>query len=119
MDSLLYRSRQAWFFQQGWTPLQSIIPALAGSIMLLTGVLPWVIEPLGGSYSAWDLPFNIGWPFLPTALFNYGLFCLGYGIYTLVIAYQNWQALKNNKPSSAQRPTLAGILCLSLPACFL
>src|SRR5581483_7818202 len=48
-----------------------------------------------------------------------GLFCLGYGIYTLVIAYQNWQALKNNKPSSAQRPTLAGILCLSLPACFL
>lgn len=55
-------------------PMQSIIPAIAGCIMLFSSVLPWLNDPLEGLYSAWKLPVDIGWQFR-TGIFSYGLLC--------------------------------------------
>ncbi len=97
--------------KQAWAPLQSIIPAIAGSAMILASLLPWLNDPLGGYYSAWSLPINIGWPFQVKA-FNYGLLCLCCALYTFIIAYHNWRALSSKRPSLVWRPTPAGTLCL-------
>lgn len=97
--------------KQAWAPLQSIIPAIAGCAMILASLLPWLNDPLGGYYSAWSLPVNIGWPFQVKA-FNYGLLCLCCALYTFIIAHHNWRALSSKGPSPVWRPTAAGILCL-------
>ncbi len=97
--------------KQAWAPLQSIIPVITGCAMILASLLPWLNDPLGGYYSAWSLPVNIGWPFQVKA-FNYGLLCLCCAIYTFVIAYRNWRTLSSKETSPVWRPTLAGTLCL-------
>ncbi len=107
----MYPSRQAWFLQRGWPPLQSILPAAVGCAMLLASLLPWLNDPLGAHYSAWNLPVYLGWS-LQAKVFNYGLLCLCCGIYALVIAYLNWKALSSEETSPAWHPMLAGILCL-------
>ena len=40
--------------------LRHIAPVLAGSSMLCAGLLPWLNDPLGKVYSAWDLPVVCG-----------------------------------------------------------
>jgi tetratricopeptide (TPR) repeat protein len=92
-------------------PLQSILPAIAGCAMILASLLPWLNDPLGGYYSAWSLPVNMGWPFQVKA-FNYGLLCLCCALYTFIIASQNWRAWSSKELSPVWHPTPAGTLCL-------
>ncbi|MBV9229108.1 MAG: hypothetical protein JOZ18_07325, partial [Chloroflexi bacterium] len=42
--------------------------------MFITGTLPWLDDPLQGTYSGWKLPVDIGWQF-HTPWINYGLLC--------------------------------------------
>lgn len=107
----MHPSRQALILQQVRPPLQSIIPAIVGCAMILASLLPWLNDPLGGYYSAWSLPINIGWSFQAKAL-NYGLLCLCCAIYAFVVAYLNWRALSSKGASPVCRPPSAGILCL-------
>ncbi len=67
-----------------------IIPTVAGCIMIGASLLPWLNGPLGESYSAWQLPIDIGWQFR-IAIINYGLLCLCCAIYAFVVAYAHWK----------------------------
>lgn len=106
--------RRTWYFHRGLAPLQGIIPAVTGSIVLIASVLPWLLNPLGGTVSAWGVPFNIGWPLPLPQVFSYGLLCLCWGIYAWVIGVKNWRAVKRQELAVSVRPTLAGVLGVAL-----
>src|SRR5690348_13439369 len=85
-------TRQLWFLQrtQPIKPTQSIAPALAGVVMLVASMLPWLIDPLGTSYSAWAIAIDVGWQF-HTAIISYGLLCTGVALYAFLVAYAQWR----------------------------
>jgi len=62
------------------------MPLLAGGAMLAASYLPWLIDPLGQTFPAWQLPVDIGWQ-LRSDLFSYGLLCLFCALYAFFIAY--------------------------------
>lgn len=67
-----------------------IVPALIGIVILVASFLPWVVEPLQSSVSAWQIPVDIGWQ-IRFGVINYGLFCLLCAFYSFFIAYQAWR----------------------------
>ncbi|HVB74628.1 MAG TPA: hypothetical protein VNE38_13820 [Ktedonobacteraceae bacterium] len=91
-----------------WADLVPILaPALAGCIMLIASLSPWLIDPLTGNLSAWRLPINIGWQF-PAALnavFNYGLLCLCCSITCFWVA---WRARRGQM----SRVRATALLCI-------
>src|SRR6266478_4293594 len=85
--------RQHWFLKGIWQQPSFnnvIIPGVAGCIMACATVLPWLNDPLGEAYSAWELPINIGWQ-VYSSIFNYGLLCLCCAVLCFVIAYGRWK----------------------------
>lgn len=120
----MFASRQLAFDQRTiLPPLSSIIPAAAGCIMLYASVLPWLSDPLGKVYSAWQLPIDIGWQF-HIAPFSYGLLCLCCAVYAFLVAYANWKPFRGVgaqfiAPYFVQRHVTAGILCIIPVALFL
>jgi hypothetical protein len=58
--------------------------------MLGASVLPWLVDPLGRVFPAWQLPVDIGWQ-LHFNLFSYGLLCLLCSLYAFFISYLIWQ----------------------------
>ena len=101
---------QKWFSQRTILQPKSIIPLVAGCLMLCASVLPWLSDPLGARYSAWELPVNIGWQF-HTAIFNYGLLCLCCAIYAFLVACANWKSFRGSD-YFVWRYKTAGLLCI-------
>lgn len=101
---------QRWFSRRTILQPKSIIPLVAGCLMLCAGILPWLSDPLGERYSAWKLPLDIGWQFR-TAIFNYGLLCLCCAIYAFLVACANWKPFKGSDYFVGRYKT-AGLLCL-------
>ena len=82
--------------------------------MLAASLLPWLVDPLGKSFPAWQLPVDIGWQ-LQSGLFSYGLLCLCCALYAFFIAFLVWKEEEQRAISLYQlrkHYTLAGILCL-------
>ncbi len=73
-----------------------VISALAGCSLLCASALPWLKEPLGGVYSAWQLPVYPGW-LDRTNMLNYGLLCLVCAVYTFLVAWAGWKPFKGHK----------------------
>jgi tetratricopeptide (TPR) repeat protein len=94
-----------------------IIPGVAGCIMVCASVLPWLNDPLGEAYTAWELPIDIGWQFR-IDIFSYGLLCLCCAGYAFLVAYANWKPFKGGDYFVQKRIT-AGLLCLIPVALFL
>jgi len=94
-----------------------IIPTVSGCIMIGASLLPWLNGPLGESYSAWQLPIDIGWQFR-IAIINYGLLCLCCAIYAFVVAYAHWKPFRGSVYFQ-QRHSTASLLCLVPIALFL
>lgn len=67
-----------------------IVPALAGVVILVAGFLPWMVEPLQNSVTAWQIPVDVGWQ-IRSGVINYGLFCLLCALYPFIIAYRAWR----------------------------
>src|SRR5436853_7010803 len=104
-----------------------VMPALDGIGLGAASLLPWLRDPLGKRFSAWQLPVDIGWQ-LRSRMFNYGLLCCCEALFAFWIALQAWQALHTEKRAPAQIQarlslatscTMAGLLCLLLPTLFL
>lgn len=103
--------KQFWFLRQtNQRRLTWIIPFVAGSIMLLASVLPWLRDGLQGNRIAWNIPVNIGWE-VQTSLGNYGLLCMGCACYTFLIAYAHWRPFRGSA-YFMQKQGMAGLLCL-------
>ena len=106
---------------QGRALYRVIMPSLAGGAMLGASLLPWLVDPLGQAFPAWQLPVDIGWQ-LRSGLFSYGLLCLCCTLYAFFVAYLAWEESRNRArpcPSALRtHSTLAGLLCLIPVALF-
>jgi len=96
---------------------QSIIPAVAGCIMVGTSALPWLTDPLQGNFSAWQLPIDIGWQF-HVAIVNYGLLCFCCALYAFGVAYAHWKPFRGSN-YFVRGNVPVGLLCLLPVALFL
>lgn len=81
-----------------------------GCSMLVASALPWLRDPLGTEYSAWQLPVDIGWQFR-TGLLNYGLLCFCCALYAWLIAYAQWRPFRGHTLFAHSHLT-AGMLCI-------
>ncbi|HEY7416770.1 MAG TPA: hypothetical protein VH593_16410 [Ktedonobacteraceae bacterium] len=91
------------------------IPALAGAIMLLASLLPWIIVPLRFPLSAWQLSLDIGWQ-VRFAVLNYGVLCAGCALYIWSIAFRAWKVRHQSVTALmdirlARACTIAACLC--------
>jgi hypothetical protein len=105
---------------------------LAGCIMIGASVLPWLNDPLGDAYTAWELPVDIGWQ-VHSSIFSYGLLCLCGAVFCFVIAYGRLKPLLSEDAASVMGnlsskvgdirgkrfSVLVGILCLAPVLLFL
>src|SRR5436190_232557 len=82
-------------------PYRLIMPALAGSILGAASLLPWLSDPLGKQFSAWQLPVDIGWQ-LRSSIFNYGMLSCCEALVAFWIAIQAWITLRTEKETSAK-----------------
>lgn len=113
-------------------PAQYVVPMLAGCIMIGATVLPWLNDPLGEAYSAWELPIDIGWQ-VQSSIFNYGLLCLCGAVLCFVIAYGRWKPSLSEEAANVMGSlstevggirgkrffVLAGVLCAAPVLLFL
>ena len=83
--------RQAQLVQREWVQAQTSLPIGVGILMVLTSFLPWLKDPLGNAYIAWNLPLELGWwvglPTALTRLLNYGLLCTLCALYLIFVGY--------------------------------
>ncbi len=77
-------TKQLWFLKRNAQLAKITLPLVAGSIMLCASMLPWLHDPLGLTYSAWQLPVDIGWQF-HISIFNYGFLCCCCALYVFMI----------------------------------
>jgi len=101
-------------FERTWLlirnhPVKYMVPPLGGCVMVVVSFLPWLRDPLGEVYTAWNLPVNLGWSF-HAAFFNYGVLCIVCACYAFAIAYSNWRTLRHSEITGS-RITI-GLFCL-------
>ena len=76
--------------------------------------LTWLADALGATYSAWNLPIDIGWQIRMDAL-NYGLLCVLCALLVFYRVFTHWR-LRSNPPAQTHYvllPKLVGLLCLA------
>lgn len=98
------------FYQEMLPARASVITAIAGILTLGASIVPWLNDPLGNVYVAWQLPVNIGWQ-VHTVLINYGLLCFCCAVYTFFVVYAQWKPFKGSNYFAGQYRT-AAVLCL-------
>jgi tetratricopeptide (TPR) repeat protein len=76
-----------------WTGAINVPMALTGCCLFGASILPWLKDPLGDVYCAWQLPVYVGWS-PHTGFLNYGLLCLCCGLYSIVFIHSGWQPWK-------------------------
>ncbi len=100
---------------------RAVIPALSGGILLGASFLPWLLGPLGASYSAWQLPLDLGWQ-IHTGLINYGVLCFLVALYAFFLAWRSWHGTEHDTQKRLSLHTPSGLtvslLCL-LPGALL
>src|SRR5262245_49286947 len=111
IKNMVPSSRQLWFLRRSSYMLQYAVPAVSGCCMLCASMLPWLLDPLGRAFTAWDLPVDIGWQFR-LGFVNYGLLCLCAALYAWLVAYANWRPLRG-QGFFARRYVTAGICCIA------
>ncbi|MBV9613862.1 MAG: hypothetical protein JO031_00230 [Ktedonobacteraceae bacterium] len=73
-----------------WNGTINVPMVLTGCSLLCASILPWLKDPLGEVYCAWQLPVYAGWPYR-VGFLNYGLLCLCCALYVFLFACPGWQ----------------------------
>ncbi len=112
----MFTIKRCWQLYAQESFAHSIFPALAGCILVYASRVPWLKDPDGKIYSAWDIPINIGWQF-HTPILSYGLLCSCCAIYVFLVACANWLACRRMGGSFARGSlkdgyVLSALLCL-------
>lgn len=89
----------------------TLVPAVAGTLMLGTSLLPWLNDPLNKTKLAWNVSIDIGWQF-HIGIFNYGLLCLICAGCAFAAAFVNWKTSRSHLPPVSRWTGRAGWLCL-------
>ncbi len=97
---------------RSWACYRAIMPAAAGSIMLIASFLPWLTDPTGNFFCAWQLPVDVGWQ-LRSGIFNYGLLCLACACSTFFIAYLAWRTLQIERDAEITGGPLMAVYSLA------
>ena len=114
---MLTSTRRRYIQQSISEHVSRSVPAIAGCIMLCASFLPWLKDPLRKSYSAWELPIDLGWQFRISIL-NYGFLCLCCAVCAFVVAYAYWKPFRGSH-YFVQRQAIVGFLCIFPVALFL
>jgi tetratricopeptide (TPR) repeat protein len=109
--------KQRWFLYDDHRWRGVIALAFTNCSMLCSGLLPWLRDPLGAVYSAWNLPIDVGWQ-LRTGWLNYGLLCTACALYAALCAFAHGRSL-NSRGLFVWRPRLMAALCIAPVALFL
>src|SRR5437773_6174476 len=102
--------KQLWKYSSYSRRFVWIVPAIAGFSLALSSVLPWLRDPLGTVYNAWQVPIDIGWQFRFSFL-NYGLLCLCGSGFALLVALAHCRTFKGHIIFQRQH-RLVGFFCL-------
>lgn len=105
----MLKLRRIWTLIHSSQSAEYIVPLVGGCELIVVSFLPWLHDPLGQEYTAWNLPVNLGWPFY-SSLFNYGVLCIACACYAFTIAYLNWRALKRDGITGGR--ISVGLFCL-------
>ena len=76
-----------------WMGTINVPLALTGWLLFCASVLPWLKDPLGDVYCAWQLPVYVGWS-SHVGFLNYGLLCLCCGLYVFLFTHPGWHPWK-------------------------
>jgi hypothetical protein len=76
-----------------WPYALNVAAILTGCSLFCASLFPWLKDPLGVAYSAWQLPLYSGWPY-HLAFLNYGLLCLFCALYAFLHAFTGWHPYK-------------------------
>lgn len=79
-----------------WLHTMRISVILASCSLFCASILPWLKDPLGEIYCAWQLPIYIGW-LHPINFLNYGLLCLCCALYIFLFARPGQPFLRRYK----------------------
>lgn len=90
-----------------WLP--GLLPLLGALVMFAASTLPWLRDPLGTTYNAWDIPLHLGWAPLQGSILNYGLLSLGCTLLCCGVAITRWH---KDSPKGGSSSLYAGLLCL-------
>ncbi len=114
-----------------WALYRVIMLGIAGGIMLIASLLPWLLYPTGKRFLAWQLPIDLGWQ-LRFPLLNYGLLCLACTCSIFFIVFMAWQTLLRAEHTAnmfdgrrravyppVKYTGVAALLCLLPPLLFL
>lgn len=102
------------------------MPALAGGLLVVASLLPWLNDPLGEQFCAWQLPVDIGWQWR-SKIVSYGLLCCCEALFAFWITAQSLRTAyaKKSTGDERERRFLAkdciffGILYFVLPLLFI
>ncbi len=86
-----------------------IAPGLASCALLGASFLPWLRDPLGGVFSAWQLPLFPGWG---AASISYGWLCLGCAACILLFVWTDRRLFNGRGSSSIVLCFVPGMLFL-------
>jgi hypothetical protein len=103
------------FKRDGLSSSGYIKPALAGSILLVASVLPWLQDPFGKEYSAWQLPLDFGWR---VGVLNYGVLCLACACFAFFRAAANWKMCHQHHAVTKSH-LVGGVLAFAVVGLFL
>ncbi len=108
--------QQARFMQRKWFHARSALPIGAGIILVCTSFLPWLKDPLGDAYNAWNLPLELGWwvglPTTLTRLLNYGVLCTLCAVYTMLVGYAAVRSFRG-RVYFRNKHMLAALVCIA------
>ena len=90
---------------------ESSLPLLAGILMVGASAIGWVIEPLYGTISAWNIPIDIGWS-IRSPFINYGLLCVFCACYQFLVSFASWRKFPGSGYFERRQNIVAGIVCI-------
>ncbi len=90
---------------------ESSLPLLAGILMIGASAVGWVVEPLHGTISAWNIPIDIGWN-TRSPLINYGLLCIFCACYQFLVSLASWWKFPGSAYFERRQNIVAGIVCI-------
>ncbi len=78
--------------------------------MLVGSIVPWLNDPFGPAYKAWQLPIYLSWT-SSVAVLNYGTLCACCALLLFIMSYAHYKPFKGSHYFLHQH-TFAGVVCL-------
>jgi hypothetical protein len=96
-----------------WWLRHYLVPIIIILVMVGSTFIPWVVDTLGGEYTAWKVQVDIDWQ-IQFSAFNYGLLCVLYAALVLYRMLTHWR-LRDDPRAQAEYQIISkpvGWLCL-------